>query len=362
MPGCAFEVEFAGGKLDEIRIAVMEGFYAVPRGGIEIGGVFFGRRDGQVIRMEDYRVIECEHRTGPSFLLSEKDLTGLGAAIAAGPGEPVGWFHSHTRSEIFLSAADLEIHNKFFPQPWQVALVLRPGNMQPLRAGYFFRTASGQMQPEKACREMIVEAGERTERKRLSQVVSVPAEKAAPAKPAAEVPVASHVPPTAVAAAAVASVAEPATVPQRPARSALFADEEAPQPKPSNARWIWIAVLFVLAALAVAAFLTRAVWRPHAAATPPLRLQASDVDGKLLLRWNPARVQDAQTGELTIDDGGKPLIVALDAVQMSRGFYVYPRKSDKTIVHMKAGETSDVTTFAGPLTPHRAHSGRSGTR
>ena len=36
----------------------------------------------------------------------------------------MGWYHSHTRSEIFLSDADLEIHNRYFPEPWQVALVL----------------------------------------------------------------------------------------------------------------------------------------------------------------------------------------------------------------------------------------------
>jgi proteasome lid subunit RPN8/RPN11 len=42
--------------------------------------------------------------------------------------EPVGWYHSHTRSEIFLTE-DLDIHDRCFPDMWHVALVVRP----PLR-------------------------------------------------------------------------------------------------------------------------------------------------------------------------------------------------------------------------------------
>ena len=56
---------------------------------------------------------------------------------------PVGWYHSHTRSEIFFSDADLEIHKHFFPEPWQVALVMKPHTFQPTRAGFFFREADG---------------------------------------------------------------------------------------------------------------------------------------------------------------------------------------------------------------------------
>ena len=65
----------------------------------------------------------------------------------------MGWYHSHTRSEIFLSDADLEIHRRFFPEPWQVALVMKPHTFQPTRIGFFFREADGSVQAERSYRE-----------------------------------------------------------------------------------------------------------------------------------------------------------------------------------------------------------------
>lgn len=38
----------------------------------------------------------------------------------------VGWYHSHPRMSVFLSGDDLFLHQNFFKQPWQVALVLEP--------------------------------------------------------------------------------------------------------------------------------------------------------------------------------------------------------------------------------------------
>jgi len=46
-----------------------------------------------------------------------------------------GWYHSHTRTGVLLSDTDLTIHNRFFPDPWQVALVVKPHTFEPMRAG-----------------------------------------------------------------------------------------------------------------------------------------------------------------------------------------------------------------------------------
>jgi len=59
--------------------------------------------------------------------------------------EVAGWYHSHTRSEISLTDADIGIHDRFFPKPWQVALVLRPLAMRPTEVGLFVREADGAM-------------------------------------------------------------------------------------------------------------------------------------------------------------------------------------------------------------------------
>lgn len=38
----------------------------------------------------------------------------------------VGWQHTHPNLGVFLSGYDLFIHRHFFPEPWQIALVVDP--------------------------------------------------------------------------------------------------------------------------------------------------------------------------------------------------------------------------------------------
>src|SRR5581483_1845375 len=59
--------------------------------------------------------------------------------------------------EIFLSEADQEIHNRFFPEPWQVALVLKPHTFHPMRAGFFFREEDGSIRADVTYREFTLE-------------------------------------------------------------------------------------------------------------------------------------------------------------------------------------------------------------
>ncbi len=147
-PQCPFAIEYSRRMLDDIRLAVVDAFFSLPRGGAEIGGILLGKFDGQRLLILDYRPLDCEHALGPSFNLSPKDEARLGDLLAANRSnpaglQPVGWYHSHTRTEIFLSDADLEIHNRYFPDMWQVALVLRPSTFHPTRGGFFFREPDG---------------------------------------------------------------------------------------------------------------------------------------------------------------------------------------------------------------------------
>jgi proteasome lid subunit RPN8/RPN11 len=56
----------------------------------------------------------------------------------------VGWYHTHPRMGIFLSHFDTFLHNNFFPEPWQVALVVEPHSSQ---AGFFIRRPGGTLDP-----------------------------------------------------------------------------------------------------------------------------------------------------------------------------------------------------------------------
>ena len=111
------------------------------------------------------RALPCEHSMGPGFVLSEKDEQRLAQLVSSPAADPalhglqaLGWYHSHLRSKIFLSARDLQVHSRHFSSPFQVALVIHPQSERPTRAGFFFRESSGQMRTESAYEEFTIEA------------------------------------------------------------------------------------------------------------------------------------------------------------------------------------------------------------
>jgi proteasome lid subunit RPN8/RPN11 len=58
----------------------------------------------------------------------------------------VGWYHTHPRMHVFMSHYDAWLHLGFFPELWQVALVVEP---QSSTAGFFIRQTSGVLDPER---------------------------------------------------------------------------------------------------------------------------------------------------------------------------------------------------------------------
>jgi proteasome lid subunit RPN8/RPN11 len=164
-PGHSRSIEYATAVLTGIRADAIEGFNKLPHGGVEVGGVLFGTKDLSCVKALRFRPVLCEYAYGPSFTLSEKDQAGLKELLSRAPADdelrgliPVGWYHSHTRSEIFLSERDLELFNRFFPEPWQIALVVRPANFSPTGAGFFFREPNGKILAERSYSEFTIPA------------------------------------------------------------------------------------------------------------------------------------------------------------------------------------------------------------
>lgn len=61
------------------------------------------------------------------------------------PGkELVGWYHTHPRMGVFLSEYDTWLHRNFFPEPYQVALVVEPFTAA---GGFFIRQPDGILDP-----------------------------------------------------------------------------------------------------------------------------------------------------------------------------------------------------------------------
>jgi hypothetical protein len=64
----------------------------------------------------------------------------------------VGWFVSHSHGGASLSDSDLEIYNGFFPEAWQVALLICPQGSGRAQAGFFVREANDKVRSEASYR------------------------------------------------------------------------------------------------------------------------------------------------------------------------------------------------------------------
>jgi hypothetical protein len=347
-PGISFRIEYSSAVVDEIRQTAVEGYHRVPHGGVETGGILFGTHLKSAVRIKAWRPIACEYAKGPSFLLSEKDEAALTEALKSRRGdaelarlEPVGWYRAHTRSEILLSDADLAFFNRFFPQPWQVGLIVRPASFAATRAGFFFREADGSIRTQSSYREfplapLVVPPADITatpEAPPAAAAPEPPPAAAVPEAPPVVVPAAQAVTKAAAEAAPEATPAPPRPEPRPalefkpypPARSAI----EWQNPRP-NARRKWYATgLAVLAAAILGFWLLKPSHQG-------LALTATDVNGQLRIAWDrTARpISLARFGSIEIDDHGVRTQVDLTAADLRSGSVFYERQSGDVSVRL----------------------------
>ncbi len=367
-PECPFVIEYSARAVDDIRLGVVDAFFSLPRGGAEIGGILLGKWEEGRLTISDYAALDCEHAFGPSFALSPRDESKLADLIKSADADdarPVGWYHSHTRSEIFLSDADIEIHRRFFPEPWQVALVIKPHTFQPARAGFFFLENDGSIHGEASYTEIILDP--LAVRPIPAGALAVPG----PAIDSAANGAIVEAMPSPDPEPAVA-VPEPAPEPAMPAVSAETREPlpPVPAPQPSGApRWPKVVIpLAVGAVLGAAAYWKRDLWIPQvmamtgsarpAPAPLALGLNTSDLDGQLQIRWNPdsPAVHQAANGALSIASGGSPpQEIPLDRPHLLSGVFTLGRTSERVDVALSITELDgrarfgEVTTFLGKL-------------
>jgi ketosteroid isomerase-like protein len=146
----AASLSFLGPAMDGMVNETLKAFHAVPRRGAEMGGVLLGRYEEDRIVIEDYAPVVCEHRWGPSYILSDTDLHGLEETLQrcagrqSGPAA-VGFCRSHTRAEPGLDDRDRELFERYFPDRSfpggrAVFLLLKPDRRQRIAALYFVRS------------------------------------------------------------------------------------------------------------------------------------------------------------------------------------------------------------------------------
>jgi proteasome lid subunit RPN8/RPN11 len=330
VPGHSVRIEYSDAVMQQIRMEAVEGFHRVPHGGVETGGILFGTHQGDLVRILAWRPIACEYATGPSFTLSEKDRAALAEALRSSSTdaelaalEPAGWYHSHTRSEIFLSDLDLEFFQRYFPQAWQVALVVRPASFAPARAGFFFREADGAVHAEKSYAEF------RLTPSRLAE------------------------PPTPVVAQVVAP-APPETVPA-PALAETETAALPVQPRHGGRRrqWRWYAAGLI--ALIAGAGAGAGIWILLHPSNQRLSLSATEAGGQLRIAWDRAAgpIRNAVRGTLEIEDRGVRTEAKLTPADLRSGGISYARQSGNIVVRLKVDQSGrapveEVTRFLIP--------------
>ena len=153
-PDSSATVTYSLPVFHEIDFAVNEGYRKISRGGVEIGGILFGAFEENGPRIDAFRPIACDHASGPSFVLSEGDLDRLAIQLdtaASDPGlsglKPVGWLLSRTRSPLQLLERELELFDRFFPEPRTVTVLVKPERFQPTRFTFLVRDLEGKLPP-----------------------------------------------------------------------------------------------------------------------------------------------------------------------------------------------------------------------
>ena len=135
--------------VQQLEPLIRAGFEAIPRRGLEVGGLLLGRvrhpdTNYYIVSVDSFEPIESEHLRGPSFVLSAKDRSALEKRIerrSAAAGEElmvVGMFRSHTRPGLYLDEYDFDLIRTFFCHPSSIFLLVRPSSTEVPAAGIFF--------------------------------------------------------------------------------------------------------------------------------------------------------------------------------------------------------------------------------
>ena len=348
------EVEYSLVVIDEIRQVVADGFQRLQRGGIEVGGVLYGTREDRTVRILAMREIACEHARGPTFHLSDNDRAALTAQLARDKEDMrlegmlvVGWFLSHTRSDVTLQQSDLDTYSAFFPESWQVTMVVHPGRAGLMRAGFFVREPDGSVKGERSYQEFnfpermagVLDRGPRERRPLMDPPPAdrLPSAARYPVQPDAIG--AREAGPREPGARDAIDPREPIDEPAPRFDTPLFgqAPGSIPQyaPYPHTRRKIPWAIIGVVVAALLAAVAGLKYLGPQSN-EEPLSLGMIEQNGQLQIQWNRAShtILNATGGTLQIVDGQDKRDVPMSRSELAQGSFTYARQSGDVQVRL----------------------------
>jgi hypothetical protein len=339
--GKPIAVELDLSLVDALGAEIVRAVGAVPRRGIEVGGILLGdieAGDPALVHVRDFEAVPIEYMHGPSYVASDADFAKFAEAVrrprssANGPVYAVGYYRSHTRDGLSLAPEDVKLFSELFPHPNAVILIVHPSVLHASTAGFFFRE-NGVLHGEKSALEFPFRRQElgggappqrsaREDRER--RPVAAPPEPE-PVPRAAPPPIAEHPRPVTRVRHTDARATEPEQ--QRPLFPPL-----APEQPAGRLRMAWTAFLLALLTFgAVAGYYASGgrLMRNTATTDGPdpygLRLAASGAGDGILIRWNTEAppIRAAWRGVLNITEGQETRAIQLDLPQLRNGSVLY---------------------------------------
>jgi hypothetical protein len=339
----AHSVILSCGLVEELRTSVVDAFLSLPRRGAEVGGLLLGRflpGSPAGIQIEAMEEVPCEHRYGPSYVLSDDDRAHfrqrLARPLPEGSPQVVGFYRSYTRRDAVADAADVDLFYTFLPDERSVLLVIEPLSPAECFATFLFRE-NGEL-PDHPPYPFFTFAAEamQQEAESVPAVVASPAQPPPAAEPEPSSPaIRSHEPDR--DAPAPPEDFRPLTLP--PSRRAQMLDPGADttdtRPRPRRRFWLPLAACVVLGA---GGGMLYEFWKlAREPQWAELRLDATASTGSIQLTWDrDARALKLSTGAvLHVTDGSTSKSVDLSPADLLTGKLTYHASHPDVLFRMQ---------------------------
>lgn len=328
-----------------LRRLAIEGLVALPKRGVEVGGIVVGRASGTELQIEGFEEVRCEHKYGPSYALSDADRDALSKLLEQrrkGALPVVGFFRSFTSRSPMVEEADEIFVRQRFPKGNFVFLMLRPLSVESCLASFRycvdgrllpdtedppFQFDFSQMPPMEPAPEPVPEIPQEPQPSQIAQPPTmagpVPIPKFAPVPKLAPVPKPVRVP-------------EPVPVPepphlevQLPAQPKVwerYGTMEMPasqsQPRRKFGQWAVAAGIGLLLGVSGAALYKSRIGPPQPE-WAELHLDVHPESGQLRVTWdgNAPSALTATRGLLAVTHGDNHQDVPLNSQEVRAGHY-----------------------------------------
>ena len=365
VPGKPVAVHIPLAIIDRLSVELMRGYGVNPKRSPEIGGVLIGSvQEGTptIVRVEDFEIVPCQYRRGPSYTFTEEDCGPF--ELAGTRPDGIGYFRTHTREGLSLGPEDVDLLDHFFAGEHTVALLVKPFATKVSQAGIFVREngsfpeitplefpfrrqeLTGQAAParrsmtERRPKLRDLDPSSPRSRARYGQEAGsgsagIPAAAGnfGSGEPGSDrAPSSAYVPGSAALQPSAAYGLSPGSLQNDVTGAGVGSLADA---KPRN-RWVWVPLSAVFLLLGLALGFQAALTY----GSRPVNLSAKDfslgltvarTDQTLTLRWDrqALAVRAAKRGVLEIEESGVSKPVDLDEAQVQNGTVVYRNVSDQ---------------------------------